>query len=144
MPEWLFRGGLCSSAGGRLVRVLRQFRLHSRQVLLRQLCFWVMASCAVVDTAWAASLDGQGRLTISPTTATVGTAGNKFTFTFSKTQNWPAGSVVTIVIPNGWSAPQTGSPSLPGFLSPDKNVDSLDIIGTGPWTVIVTFHGSLG
>jgi hypothetical protein len=62
--------------------------------------------------------NGDGNMQVSPSTAVPGSTGNSFTFTFrSPNATFNANSPVTIVVPVGWTAPQTANSSNPGFVS---------------------------
>ncbi|MDE3090186.1 MAG: hypothetical protein KGJ80_12455, partial [Chloroflexota bacterium] len=90
--------------------------------------------------------DGEGTMTVSPTSTTAGSTGNSFTFSFrTTTASWPASSQVTVQIPAGWTAPQTSSSSSAGFVNATAVgtgavVSGTSVTGTGPWTVTVTFQ----
>ncbi|MEI7902610.1 MAG: hypothetical protein WCK89_20360, partial [bacterium] len=48
--------------------------------------------------------DGGGTMTVSPTSATAGSTGNSFLFTWGEaTLKWNNGSAVTIDVPTGWT-----------------------------------------
>src|SRR5204862_3901339 len=89
--------------------------------------------------------NGSGTMTVSPTSVSAGSTGNSFTFSFRGPNNktWSSGSQVTLVIPAGWTTPQTGSAASPGFISTtiagNGAVTGISVVGTGPWTVTVTF-----
>jgi len=53
------------------------------------------------------AVDGDGAMTVSPTTAVYGSTGNTFTFTFTPTggRDFEIGSSVRLTIPAGWTAP---------------------------------------
>jgi predicted RecA/RadA family phage recombinase len=54
--------------------------------------------------------DGDGKMTISPTTANVSTSATyTLTFTADNGKDFNAGSQVRVTIPTGWTAPRTGS-----------------------------------
>ncbi|MBI5963340.1 MAG: S-layer homology domain-containing protein [Chloroflexi bacterium] len=53
------------------------------------------------------AVDGDGAMTVSPTSAVYGSTGNTFTFTFTPTggRDFETGSSVRLTIPAGWPAP---------------------------------------
>ena len=53
----------------------------------------------------AIDVDGSGANTVDPTTGTVSTTGNTYTFTFDPSEAMDTGGI-TITVPAGWSAPQ--------------------------------------
>jgi hypothetical protein len=89
--------------------------------------------------------DGTGTMTVAPATVTAGTAGNQLTFTFS-TDNGngdltAAGSLVTLTVPAGWTAPTTGNTADPGYTTAVNtsctSVGAAAVTGSGPWTIQV-------
>src|SRR5579872_3747103 len=94
----------------------------------------------------AATHDGDGTMTISPTGVNAGSTGNTFTFTFQNnlngSNNFPSGSSVRVTIPAGWTTPQKTSSSGAGFVGNITDVGgsgcapgSATISGSGPWTI---------
>ena len=91
---------------------------------------------------------GNGNMQVSPSTAVPSSTGNSFTFNFrSPNATFAASSYVTVVVPVGWTAPQTTNSGNPGFVSATPapgstgvTVASTAVTGTGPWTVTVTFQ----
>ncbi len=63
----------------------------------------------------APTAPGSGSATVSPLIAVVATPG-KWTFVYSATDNFTNGSV-RITIPSGWTAPQDGNSSAPGYVT---------------------------
>jgi hypothetical protein len=62
-----------------------------------------------------AAPNGIGRMTVAPTTLIAGTTGNEVTFTFIADRSPLRGQTV-IEFPRGWSPPQRGNPSSPGYV----------------------------
>ena len=85
--------------------------------------------------------NGEGTMTISPTSVCTGSTGNSFTFTFTKPNgnDFNSGSQTTIHIPALWTQPQSSNSSNPGFITVtgiSGGTASLGTItGTGPWTI---------
>jgi Cadherin-like domain len=97
-------------------------------------------------TVFADPHDGTGTMTVSPSRVVPGSTGNSFIFSFrDETLGiFPANSVVTITVPSGWTAPQTTSASSPGYISytlVGDTVNSITVIGSGPWVVTINFNG---
>ncbi len=90
----------------------------------------------------AHSANGDGTMTVSPAQAVSGSTGNSFTFSF-RTENgdFRSGSYVTMVVPAGWTAPQTSTPSNPGYVSValvgGTSAGPPSVTGAGPWTITV-------
>ena len=75
-------------------------------------------SSQLTASATFTDANGDGTMTVSPGSAQPGSTGNSFTFSFrSPTANFSSGSYATVLVPAGWTAPQTSSPSLPGYVS---------------------------
>ncbi len=95
--------------------------------------------------------DGSGTETVNITTATAGATGLSFAFTFTTaadgTTGYASGAQLTLVIPAGWTAPQTSSSAGAGYISLSNNTGGggncsngttiNNISGTGPWTITV-------
>jgi hypothetical protein len=66
----------------------------------------------------AAIKDGDGAMSVTPTSVTTSSTGNNFTFAFTAggTGNMNGGSV-SLDIPAGWTTPQTANSANPGFIS---------------------------
>ena len=84
--------------------------------------------------------DGSGTMVVSGTTAVAGSTGNSFTFSFAAgTGINMDGGEVTLVIPSGWTTPQTTTSSSAGYISLTSNPTNKFSIGTisgsGPWTI---------
>src|SRR5205823_4980471 len=62
------------------------------------------------------SADGSGSASISPTSATAGTTNDTEVLTYTVgTGGIASGGAVTLAVPSGWTAPQTGSSSSAGY-----------------------------
>ncbi len=90
--------------------------------------------------------DGTGTMTVSPSRVVPGSSGNSFTFSFLEGTpgTFPDNSVVAIIVPAGWTAPQTTDASSPGYISATgvgDTVNSITVDGSGPWTVTINFDG---
>ena len=97
-------------------------------------------------TVFADPYDGVGTMTVSPSRVVPGSTGNSFIFSFrdGAPGTFPFSSVVTITVPSGWTAPQTTSALLPGYVSATgvgDPVNSIAVSGSGPWTVTINFDG---
>src|ERR1035437_4858762 len=71
-------------------------------------------SVTVTQTATVTFTDGSGAgtMTVSPTSATAGSTGNSLTFQFrtsATSGTYGSSSYATVVVPTGWTAPQTSS-----------------------------------
>jgi biotin carboxyl carrier protein len=83
--------------------------------------------------------------TVSPTATCEASTGNNLTFTISRVSgSYGQGSQVSIVIPAGWTAPQTSSATSPGFVAIGGTTGtgttaavSSSITGSGPWTILI-------
>ncbi len=90
--------------------------------------------------------NGDGTMTVSPATAISGSPGNSFTFSFLNVdQTFGANSTATVVVPAGWTAPQTSSSGSPGFVSAvavgaGSTVGAISVTGTGPLDHHNAFH----
>ena len=88
---------------------------------------------------------GQGTSIPTPNTATAASTGNSIAFAFTWTDSYQSGSQATMLVPAGWSAPQTASSSSAGYLTTSGGNASINSIsGSGPWTIIVDFSGNTG
>lgn len=63
----------------------------------------------------APAVNGDGQVTVSPTSVPYGSGTGMFTFTFSTASDFASGSQVTITIPAGWTAPTLSAG--PGHIS---------------------------
>jgi hypothetical protein len=83
----------------------------------------LQAQTTFTDASSASS--GDGTMTISPTSVVAGSAGNTLTFTFqgelNNGHNFDAGSIITVTIPTGWTAPQISNSGNPGFVGNQAN-----------------------
>ena len=77
-------------------------------ILIAMLLLLALPSASVSAAPLALpAVDGDGAMTVSPTSAAYGSTGNTFTFTFSPTggRDFVTGSSVNLTIPAGWPAP---------------------------------------
>src|SRR5438128_516919 len=83
--------------------------------------------------------DGDGTMTVSPTSVTAGSTGNTLTFTFTgpNAKTFNTSSSVTVLVPADWTAPQTTASGNPGFVSAVKNPS-----GSGGSVGTVTVSGN--
>ena len=111
---------------------------------------WVGLFClagAGQSRAAGSGKDGQGTMTVSPTSANARST-NNYLFSFRVPKNpFNSGSQATVQIPAGWAAPQTNNSSGPGFVSVtpvlSQSIASLNgISGGGPWTLSISFSTS--
>lgn len=139
-PDGSFLAG-----ASRADRVAHLPRLASFKVML--LALFTFASAWTAGASSAAS-DGDGTMTVLPTSVTPGSTTNSFTFSFRDTNDWVGipDPQATLTIPAGWTAPQSINSGNPGYVTVTKvgggaNSASLtSISGSGPWTVTVTFN----
>lgn len=95
------------------------------------------------NNAFAAN-DGDGLMTVSPSTAVAATSGNTFTFSFvNNGTTFQSNSKIRLTIPAGWTAPQISNSANPGFIvitdvgGSGCNPGAATIAGSGPWTIDV-------
>jgi len=62
----------------------------------------------------AVDADGSGTNIVSPTTGTISTTGNTYTFTFTAAETMSSGGI-QITVPSGWTAPQTTTAGSAGY-----------------------------
>ena len=91
----------------------------------------------------AALHDGDGSMSVTPTTTAAGSTGNGFTFTFTAGAGGGNmnGGAVTVLVPAGWTAPQTANSTQPGYVTAPTGtcgVASRSVAGAGPWTITFT------
>ncbi len=98
--------------------------------------------------AYAYFLDGPGTMAVSPASVCAGSTGNSFTFTFSRPNgtpnNYNAGSQATVIVPTGWTTPQSTLAGSPGYVSVAATggaaAPSIASISAGPpWTITINF-----
>ena len=88
--------------------------------------------------------DGQGGMTVSPSSVYASTT-NDFTFRFrAQKSTYNAGSQATLMVPAGWSTPQSNNPSGPGYVTVAPVLGSstaslAGITGTGSSTITINF-----
>ncbi|MBI5825680.1 MAG: hypothetical protein HZB18_16755 [Chloroflexi bacterium] len=69
------------------------------------ICVGLLLTQAVTPVYAAGAVNGDGLMSVSPTSATYGSSGNTFTFTFTADNDFPNGSQVQLTIPAGWTPP---------------------------------------
>jgi hypothetical protein len=73
-----------------------------------------LTSLSSTPVVMVSALDGSGSMTVSPTSANVGSTGNTLTFTYTASTGGLNSGEVDIVVPSGWSASST-TPSAAGY-----------------------------
>ncbi len=68
----------------------------------------VLIGLLVISPEGVRAADGSGTVLESPSSASVGSAGNTFQFTYTATETMRDGGV-KVTLPAGWSAPQTST-----------------------------------
>src|SRR5438874_686130 len=109
-------------------------------------------SSQLTASATFTDANGDGTMTVSPTSVQPNSTGNTFTFSFRNGTNaFTSGSIATIVVPAGWTAPQTSDSTAAGFVSAaptpvaaGNTVGTITVTGSGPWTVTVPFTANAG
>lgn len=81
-----------------------QFTDNNNDVVFQETRQWQLA----IDA------DGSGTNTVSPTTGTVSSTGNTYTFTFTAAETMNSGGI-RITVPSGWTAPQTTTSGSAGY-----------------------------
>ena len=90
---------------------------RSRSTPLRKVVsewFLITLLAVLVTSVWdvavaAPAVDGDGVMSVDPTSVTYGSTGNTFTFTFTANNDFGAGSQVALTIPPGWTPPTTAA-----------------------------------
>ena len=86
-------------------------RLRRGCILALALLLGVLGLINAAPAFAANAVNGDGTMTVSPSTVVAGSTGNQFTFTFkvpsSAAGKFGPGSFVTVSIPSGWTAPST-------------------------------------
>lgn len=88
--------------------------------------------------------NGQGGMTVSPTSIYASTT-NNFTFSFrAQKSTYNPGSQATLLVPAGWTSPQSNDPSGPGYVTVSPVLGSstatiAGISGTGSLTITINF-----
>jgi hypothetical protein len=72
--------------------------------------------------------DGAGTIAVSPPSATPDSTGNELTFTYSSPAGGLDDGALSIAVPDGWSAPQTGSANTSGYVT--SNCGTATIAGS--------------
>lgn len=93
---------------------------------------WVMTA--------ADSADGSGTATTSPANVSYGTSGNTITLTYTAAVGGMWDGEINVVVPPGWSAPQTTSSTTAGYtvLGACGGGSIGTISGSGPWMIPIT------
>ena len=75
------------------------------------------------------------------TTATAGSTGNSFIFTFTGVsgENFNSGSQATLTVPSGWTAPQSSVSGNPGFVSVEQAGSTVGTISISGSTITIPF-----
>ena len=81
------------------------FLVRSAAMMLSVLLFMTFPATVLA----APAIDGDGQVTVSPTTVPYGSGTGTFTFTFTANNDFGAGTQVAITIPAGWTAPTTAA-----------------------------------
>ncbi len=104
-------------------RTIRRHHARIHPVLLRLLTVLVMLTGLVApftQSERVVAAAGSGAMTVSPTSVTASSSGNTLTFTFTNVSNSSAHSIsgVTVLVPSGgWTTPQAGTSTNPGYVS---------------------------
>lgn len=148
-PDWANQPGWANSTSGWQQKILDltpyagkivqlKFRFVNKGWVLGYAGFYI-DDYSIKKTA--PPIAGTGTATVSPNITAPG-AVNDYAFTYIAAQNFYDGKV-TIEVPSDWTAPQTSTPGGAGYvkiiskLSNARISDSLNITGTGPWTITV-------
>jgi hypothetical protein len=105
-----------------------------------------LGALAVQPASAAEASSGAGTMTVSPTSATAGSANNQFVFTFTgPSGGFSANSQVRLTIPAGWTNP-TGITTAAATQGGGgcASVGAPSISGAGPWTVDVAMTCAAG
>ncbi|MDX6485647.1 MAG: hypothetical protein QOF43_800, partial [Gaiellaceae bacterium] len=99
----------------------------------------ISAICVLVlpTSAGATAGDGSGTITVAPTYTINSSTGNFFTFTYTAAAGGLSAGEITLVVPAGWSAPDTNGFNT-GAINAGCGDSPVTIAGTGPWTVHIT------
>jgi hypothetical protein len=87
---------------------------------------------------------GNGTVTISSSAVPVGSTGNTLSFSYVAGSEGTTGGVVTVLVPSGWSAPQTSSSSSPGYASASGGTGADSVSASGSTITVsgMTLPGS--
>ncbi len=122
-----------------------EFLSTNRRRIVAGLAIFAVAAISLIYAVPASGAStassGDGSMTVNPSSATAGSTGNQFTFTFTgdDKKDFSNGSYVTLLIPAGWTAPNT-TPGTPGYTTTTQgncSAGSPTVTGTGPWTIQV-------
>lgn len=69
------------------------------------ICLGLLLSQAVTPVYAAGAVNGDGLMSVSPTSGVYGSSGNTFVFTFTANNDFPDGSQVQLIVPAGWTPP---------------------------------------
>src|SRR5207247_497859 len=94
------------------------------------------------------AINGDGTMTVSPTTVPAGSTGNSLTFTFTHVNgnDFSTGAAVTVDVPSGWTpAPQVSNSGKAGFVSATAvggaTLGTVSVTGN---TITIPFSGGNG
>src|ERR687886_196365 len=79
--------------------------------------------------------DGSGTMTVSPSSVAASSSVTE-SFTYTAATGGTSNGSISILIPSGWTAPQTSSGSTAGYVT--SNAGSVAVSGSGPWTITVS------
>ena len=104
-------------------------------------------SAAAVPTA----KNGDGTLSVAPATVAAASVGARLEFQFRNENRgyFYEGSQLELIVPAGWSAPQTADPSGAGYVEVASTAGAATaalsaVSGSGPWSVTVDFTADKG
>jgi len=122
-------------------------RPKSKTGFLLAYVFWISIACVEVSFAAGSARNGQGNMTVTPNVVNTGSVSNYF-FRFRAQKNaFITNSQATLLIPSGWSAPQTNNASGIGFIKitpvMSGSTASLNsVTGSGPWLLTIDFSAN--
>lgn len=99
----------------------------------------VLGCVLTAGAAGASSPRGIGRMAVAPNILYAGSSGNQLTFSFTADSSALRGQTL-VEFPRGWSAPQRGNPSAPGYveLRAGQCASSTKILSVGVRKVTIT------
>lgn len=123
-------------------------RSHRMAIVLVATGLAIVSSLLFVPDSARAGVAGNGdglmTVTTAPTSTVAGSAGNVLTFTFTAEngKDFGSGSIMTLVVPAGWTAP-TATAGAAGYTTATASTGTCSpgppaISGTGPWTIQVS------
>ncbi len=102
----------------------------------------------VTSSPWVANLfalkneaaDGSGTVAATFASASASQSGLTETLTYAPAAGSMAGGDVSVVVPAGWTAPQSTTPSAAGYVTATggSGANTIAVTGAGPWTVTVS------